>query len=94
MKKYGLLDKIPNAFKKKGGLGEGGNEKNSTATGGEDVESAGSHMPDPKFEDDGVKKHALLNTIQLPKNIRNLSKRLPKANYESRNTTLKKKKNQ
>lgn len=63
MKKYGLLDKIPSAFKKKGSLAEGGNEKNSTATGGDDVESIGSHMPDPKFEDDGAKKLVLLNTI-------------------------------
>jgi len=36
MKKYGLLDKIPSSFKKKTNP-EGGNEKNSTATGGEDA---------------------------------------------------------
>ena len=50
MKKYGLLDKIPSSFKKKANA-EGGNEKNSTATGGEENESAGDDMPDPKFED-------------------------------------------
>jgi hypothetical protein len=75
MKKYGLLDKIPSSFKKKTNA-EGGNEKNSTATGGEDGESAGDDMPDPKFED-GARRQNLMNTIQLPKNIRNLSKRLP-----------------
>jgi len=51
MKKYGLLDKIPTSFKKKTNA-EGGNEKNSTATtGGEEGESAGDDMPDPKFVD-------------------------------------------
>ena len=55
MKKYGLLDKIPNAFKKKSGLGEGGKE-NSTATGGEEEESGDPNFPDPNFDDDGARK--------------------------------------
>jgi hypothetical protein len=63
MKKYGLLDKIPSSFKKKTNA-EGGNEKNSTATGGEDAaEQTGDEMPDPKFADDGPKKFSLMNTI-------------------------------
>ena len=91
MKKYGLLDKIPNSFKKKSGLGEGGKE-NSTATTGEEEESGDHNLTHPDFEEDGARKQHLMNTIQLPKNIRNLSKRLPKANYESRNyNTIKKK---
>lgn len=61
MKKYGLLDKIPSSFKKKTNL-EGGNEKNSTATGGEEGEQTGDEMPDPKF-DDGPKKFNLMSTI-------------------------------
>lgn len=61
MKKYGLLDKIPNSFKKKSGLGEGGNEKNSTATGGEEEESGDHNLPD--LEEDGARKQHLMNTI-------------------------------
>ena len=37
MKKFGLLDKIPLSFRKKNGMNDG-NEKNSTATGGEEDE--------------------------------------------------------
>ena len=54
MKKYGLLDKIPTAFKKKSSLvAELGNEKNSTATGGEASES---DMPDVNIDYDGARK--------------------------------------
>jgi hypothetical protein len=53
MKKYGLLDKIPSAFKKKSSLNEGGNEKNSTATGGEASES---ELPDVNIEYEGARK--------------------------------------
>ena len=48
------------------------NAKNSTATGGDDEED----LPNVDPEELG-RKQELLNTIQLPKNIKNLSKRLP-----------------
>ena len=49
MKKYGILDKIPTNFikKRKSTVTEAGNEKNSTATGGEASES---ELPDVKIE--------------------------------------------
>lgn len=48
MKKYGILDKIPTSFRKKRSstMAEG-NEKNSTATGGDFSES---ELPDVKIE--------------------------------------------
>lgn len=77
MKKFGLLDKIPRQFIKKNQMAEGeSNAKNSTATGGDDDEE---DLPD--VNSDSGRKQILLNTIQLPKNIRNLSKRLPGPQY-------------
>ena len=79
MKKFGLLEKIPRQFLKKNQMTEDQSmAKNSTATGGDDDED----LPNVEPEELG-RKQELLNTIQLPKNIKHLSKRLPGPQYQT-----------